>query len=98
MDIETPDGPLSDETGGEQLLDDMYMIQEELIGGLSFWPKLHVESLLAPVIVKAEGILAALPLEYPLTRAGFEEFIQSARETEVRCTELYAVGFGAPGR
>lgn len=94
FDMETPDGPLSDAIGGEQLLEDMYMIQEELVGGLSFWPNIQVQSLLGPVIVKARRIFAAIPHEYPLTRQGFEEFIQAAREAEARCTDLYAVAFG----
>jgi hypothetical protein len=44
FDMETPDGHLSDEIGGEQLLNDMYMIQEEFTGGLSFWPGVDVRA------------------------------------------------------
>lgn len=65
--METPDGELSDEIGGEQLLEDMYMIQEEFVGGSSFWPHVDVGRLLSHIVAKAQVISDSLPPDYPLT-------------------------------
>lgn len=93
FDMETPDGYLSDEIGGEQLLDDMYMIQEELVGGLSFWPNVDVHGLLQQIVAKAGKISDGLPIEYPVTKQKFDDLITEMSEAEQRCSDWYNFGF-----
>ncbi|MFE4837562.1 hypothetical protein ACFRAU_23130 [Arthrobacter sp. NPDC056691] len=93
FDMETPDGYLSDEIGGEQLLDDMYMIQEEFVGGLSFWPNINIQGLLQQIVAKAQTIRDGLPAEYPMTKQRFDALVTEMREAEPRCSELYNFGF-----
>ena len=93
FDMETPDGYLSDEIGGEQLLDDMYMIQEEFVGGLSFWPKVNVRGLLQQIGAKAQMIRDGLPAEYPTTKQRFDVLITDMSEAEQRCSDWYDFGF-----
>lgn len=93
FDMETPDGYLSDEIGGEQLLDDMYMIQEEFIGGLSFWPGVSVRGLLKQIVEKAQTIHDGLPPEYPTTKQRFACLIADMKEAEQRCSDWYNFGF-----
>ncbi len=61
MEMETPDGQLTDEVGGDELLDAMYMIQEHFIGGLSFWPHVDVRALLHRTAAEAGVISKTFP-------------------------------------
>lgn len=98
FDIETPDGDLCDEIGGEQLLDDMYMIQEEFVGGLSFWPNVNVLGLLQQNVAKAQTIRDGLPAEYPITKQRFDALITDMSEAEQRCSDWYDVGLNRVSR
>lgn len=98
FDMETPDGYLSDEIGGEQLLDDMYMIQEEFVGGLSFWPKVNVRGLLQQIVAKAQTIRDGLRAEYPITKQRFDALITDMSEAEQRCSDWYNFGFNKVSR
>ena len=93
FDMETPDGYLSDEIGGEELLDEMYMIQEEFVGALSFWPNLDVRKLLEQIVAEAQKISYALPPEYPRTKHELDAFILAMIEAEPRCSDWYSLGF-----
>ena len=93
FDMETPDGELSDEIGGEQLLEDMYMIQEEFVGGLSFWPHVDVRRLMAQIVAKAQVISDSLPPDYPLTKGKIDALIADMVDAEPRCAAWYRFGF-----
>lgn len=86
-------GYLADEIGGEQLLDDMYVIKEEFVGGLSFWPNINVQGLLQQIAAKAQTIRDGLPAEYPNTKQTFDALVTEMREAEPRCSDLYNFGF-----
>lgn len=91
--MDTPDGKLSEEIGGEQLLEGMYMIQEDFAGGLSFWPHVDVRRLLAQIVAKAQVISDSLPPGYPLTRGKVDALIADMSDAEPRCAAWYAFGF-----
>ncbi|MHA7274603.1 hypothetical protein ACX80Z_14365 [Arthrobacter sp. TMT4-20] len=94
--METPDGPLTDEIGIDELLDEMYMIQERFVGGLSFWPHIDVLALLHQITAEAQGISQTLPDGYPRTRRQLDVFIADVLESEPRCSRWYALAFNKP--
>ena len=72
FEIRTPDGTIDHEQN-EQLVDEMYEFQEDLIGYLSFWPKISI-SRLERFQRQADEIRQKLPDGYLRTSAAVREF------------------------
>jgi hypothetical protein len=99
FDMETPDGQLTDAIGGEQLLYDMYMVQEDFVGGVSFWPRLDVGSLLHRIAGRVQGISDRLPPGYPLMQEQLNGLAAEMLDAVQPCAAWFAMGFGkSPSR
>lgn len=76
----------------------MYTIQEEFVGGLSFWPNVNVLGLLQQNVAKAQTIRDGLPAEYPITKQRFDALITDMSEAEQRCSDWYDFGLNRVSR